>query len=219
MAYFCHFIRFYATFYDNYEQKELKSMSNIEYRTAIKADSQEIANLMLIAGDGIFEFLLHDLIPNVSTIQLLQKQIEDKTTEFYYDHSMLASQDNTILGMSHSCHSGLLHKPLPELLPSDRIKHLDAFYKTKVPESLYLLALTVKSEARHHGIGSHFLEIVKEKARKMKLSKVTLHVWNDNKHAIRLYKKMGFNIISTIDIAKDELLPHDGGVLVMSCDI
>ncbi len=194
-------------------------MENITYRPATQADSNEIAELINMASEGFMDFLLHDLIPNVTPTQMLTHQIQDESSEFYFGNAIIAAQEEKILGLMHSFHASMWHKPDSELIPEDRIKHLEKFFDTPIPESLYLFTLATKSEARRQGIGSHFLTLVKDKARKMNLSKITLHVWKDNESAIHLYEKAGFTIINTLDIARHELLPHDGGMLLMSCDI
>ena len=44
---------------------------------------------------------------------------------------------------------------------------------------------------------------------------VTLHAWVDNHRAINLYEREGFKIIERIDIKRQPLLPHDGGMVLM----
>ena len=139
-------------------------MDNLIYRVAKKADSREIAPLISMAGGGIVEFLLHDLIPGVTPQQIIQKQVEDETSEFFFGHCTVASQNDDILGISHSFSSPLWLKPEPGFIPRDRIDHVSGLYDTKLPLSLYLISFAVKPKARRRGIGAHLLELLREKA-------------------------------------------------------
>lgn len=55
---------------------------------------------------------------------------------------------------------------------------------------------------RNQGFGSKTLELIETEAKKMKVSKLSLHVFGHNFDAIKLYKKMGYEIFS-MNMAKE----------------
>lgn len=190
-------------------------MENILYRSGIKEDSKIIAALIIDAGGGIVEFLLHDLIKNVTVNQLMQNQVEDETSEFCFKHCIVATLDNSVVGLALAYPSSLSHTPSDGFIPADRIIHLKEFFEKKVPESLYLHALAVLPSARNKGIASNLLNRVIEKAQSLKLHRISLDVWCDNTNALHLYKKKGFKTVDVINIEPHKLLPHKGGMLSM----
>lgn len=63
-------------------------------------------------------------------------------------------------------------------------------------ERIYLSRLLVKKEYRNHGIGKKIAEFLIDKAKEWGYSEITLGVDCDNKAAVHLYKKIGFEVYS-----------------------
>lgn len=61
----------------------------------------------------------------------------------------------------------------------------------------YIEHIAVKPEVQGKGVGTKLLEFGKELARKKGFEKFTLYVSSSNKGAIKLYEKLGFNILRT----------------------
>lgn len=68
-------------------------------------------------------------------------------------------------------------------------------------QRIYLSRLIVKKEYRNQGIGTQILDYLLKTALKMGYSEISLGVDCDNKNAVHLYKKFGFEIYKK---AKDE---------------
>ena len=61
----------------------------------------------------------------------------------------------------------------------------------------YIGHIAVKPEVQGKGIGTKLLEFGNELARKKRFEKFTLYVSSSNKGAVKLYEKLGFNILRT----------------------
>jgi len=61
----------------------------------------------------------------------------------------------------------------------------------------YIEHIAVKPEVRDRGVGTKLLEFGKELACKNGFEKFSLHVSSSNKKAIKLYEKLGFDILRT----------------------
>jgi ribosomal protein S18 acetylase RimI-like enzyme len=193
--------------------------NHLVYRDARPDEKNIIANLVILTDGGIFEFLLHDLIPNVTSKQIVIKLVGETDNVFSYKNWIVAEMNGKIFGAALSYSVDLLHSPEQEkFIPRERINHIREFYLKKVPNSWYLHALATIPEARNKGIGSQLIAHMKDLAREHGYNKLSLHVWADNFAAISLYKNLGFKIADTIKIEPHHFLPHQNGMLLMYCD-
>lgn len=75
-------------------------------------------------------------------------------------------------------------------LSSDRRELADGWNRA------YLYSLRVRQAWQNLGIGSKLIEVVEEDLRKMGYTRVTLNVARNNQAAIRLYTRLGFQIVA-----------------------
>ena len=75
-------------------------------------------------------------------------------------------------------------------LSSDRKELADGWNKA------YLYSLRVRQSWQNLGIGSKLIDVLEADLRKMGFSRVTLNVARNNLAAIRLYARLGFQIVS-----------------------
>lgn len=68
-------------------------------------------------------------------------------------------------------------------------------------DELYIHALAVYPESRGQGVSSALLKQSFDHARQLNLPKVSLLAETPNEHAISIYKKYGFSITQTIELA------------------
>ncbi len=78
-------------------------------------------------------------------------------------------------------------------LTSDRKELADGWKRA------YLYSLRVKPAWRNRGIGSKILSVLEEDLLKMNYSSLTLNVARENEGAIRLYERLGFQIVGRED--------------------
>ncbi|WP_107668047.1 hypothetical protein [Cyanothece sp. BG0011] len=77
-------------------------MNNVIFRAATPDDSLEIAQLTIIAGGGIFEFLLEDLLKNNTLENVLASEIQQETGTLSYVNTQVAELNNKIIGIIKS---------------------------------------------------------------------------------------------------------------------
>ena len=199
---------------------ELKKMKVI-YREGMKEDSLRIAELDNIASDGAMEFLFHDLVPNMTPVQIVASDLEKDSYPYSYRSAIVAEHDEAIIGMSLSF-PGKYHQitdEMKEFFPHDRIEHFKPFFSAPVEDSYLLDALCVDEDFRNRGIGSRLIELTKSKAREEGYDSLSVLVFKDNINAQNVYKKNGFSVIDRIELSSHELMPHKGGCLLMKAVI
>lgn len=187
------------------------------YREGKKEDSLRIAELDNIASDGAIEFLFHDLIPNMTPVQIVASNLNSDSYPHSYRSVIVAEYDETIIGMSLSF-PGKYHKitnGMEKFFPHDRIDHFRHFFSAPVEDSYYLDALCVDKDFRNRGIGSKLIELTKSKALSEGYNSLCLLVFKENTNAQNVYKKNGFEVIDRVELLSHKLMPHEGGCVLM----
>ncbi|WP_372651929.1 N-acetyltransferase family protein, partial [Draconibacterium sp.] len=106
---------------------------------------------------------------------------------FDVGYGILAMEKNELAG-------AILLTPLSfdELLPEEIAHDFD------VTRSVYVAEMMVEQSKQGQGIGKRLLTFFLEEADRNKFDHSFIRVWIENKAAVGLYKKMGFEVCATI---------------------
>jgi ribosomal protein S18 acetylase RimI-like enzyme len=104
---------------------------------------------------------------------------------------------------------------MTNFFPEERLEHLTHFFSARVDHSLLLDTLCVDKEFRGKGIGTQLISLTKKKAEENDFDILSLIVLADNFSAQRLYKRCGFEVAINVDLKSHELIPHEGGCILM----
>jgi ribosomal protein S18 acetylase RimI-like enzyme len=194
---------------------------NIRYRNGRKEDCQKLAEFIYIASDGVVEFLFHDLIPGLSPQQIVAHNIEKDTGYYTYNNTVVAEDGGNIVGASffYPSRYHVISDEMRNFFPADRVEHLKHILTGRVENSLYLDTLCVDENFRGRGVGGELISLTKKKAAEGGFIALSLIALADNKNAHRLYHRCGFEIVSHIEMAAHELIPHEGGAYLMRCNL
>lgn len=196
-------------------------MVSVTYRAARPEDSLILAELTNIASGGVVEYLFHDLLPGVSSVQIVAQGLKSDLAPHSYKNGIVAERNGEVVGMAMSYASDL-HGVTDEMrafVPGDRLEHLKDFYDARVENSWYLDALAVNPEFRGKGIGTELIGLVKAKARDKGYRTLSLITFADNETALRVYRRAGFERAREVEILPNEFIDHEGGGLLLECDI
>ena len=139
----------------------------ITYRPAEKENSARIAELISMASDGVVEFLFHDLVPNMTSVQLVAHNLAQDHYPHSYKSAIVALDGKDVVGMALSYPSAY-HRITDEMIaffPKERLDHLRDFYTTDIPHGWLLDALGVDAAYRRQGIATRLLELTQQKAK------------------------------------------------------
>jgi len=193
----------------------------IKYRPAEKADCEKLAELINMASGGIVEYLFHDLVSGMTPVQVVAQNLENENSPYSYRSAIVAAEGSDVLGMALSFPSSY-HKITNTMInyfPSDRLEHLKHFYASRVEDSWLLDALCVIESHRRRGIGENLISLTKEKAVENGFNALSLTVFADNAFAIPFYKRTGFEIVERVELRGNDFIKHEGGCLLMNCEI
>lgn len=194
---------------------------DIDYRSGKKADCPGIAALINIASGGVIEYLFHDLVPAQSPVEIIAYNLESDDEPYSYNNVIIAEDNGEVVGMALSFPSEYhqITEEMEQFFPPDRLNRLRPFYTANVKDSLFLDALCVHETYKQKGIGSHLIERTKQKAQENGYAFVSLIVFTDNEQAQSVYLKNGFEIVKKLPLESHTLIPHEGGCLLMKCDV
>jgi len=191
------------------------------YRPATIGDCFRLAELVMIASGGMIEFLFHDLVPHMSPLQILVRNLERDDAVYSYKSAVVAECGRKTVGtaLSYPSRFHRISTEMRKFFPEDRLHHLESFYSARVDDSLYLDAICVDQEFRGKGMGSELLSLTKKKGEQGGYPALSLIVLADNTDAQRLYRRHGFEEVKKVDLKPHELMPHEGGCLLMNCTL
>lgn len=192
---------------------------NVNYRQGKRDDCRRIAELDYMASGGAVEYLFHDLLANKSALELVSDSLEKDIYPHTFRSCIVAESNQGIMGMalSYPAQFHCITDELVNFLPPDRLQRFREFYSARVEGSYFLDAICVDEKYRGIDIGKTLLEQTKIKANREGYNELSLIAFADNTRAIRLYEKQGFKRVKHIELEPHELIPHEGGCVLMKC--
>lgn len=193
----------------------------ISYRNGRKEDRSVLAELINTASGGVIEYLFHDLIPDMNPVQMVAHNLSAEDSFYSYKNAIVAEYKQNLIGasLSYPSHFHRITEEMKNFLPEDRLEHFKSFYSSRVKDSLLLNALCVDERFRGKGIGTRLITLTKKKAKEEGLRALSLIVFADNTDAQRVYVRCGFKAVESVELKSHELIPHEGGCLLMKCEI
>ena len=191
----------------------------LSYRPAEKADSERIAELISLASDGVVDFLFHDLVPEMTPVQVVAYNLAQDHYPHSYRSAVVALNGTDIVGMALS-YPSTYHQVTDEMrgfFPAQRLEHLHDFYTANIPQSWFLDALAVEPAYRRQGIGTRLIGLTKEIAKDNGYKKLSLIVFRDNAPALALYEALGFSQVAHIHLAANAFIHHTDGCALLTC--
>jgi GNAT superfamily N-acetyltransferase len=184
------------------------------FRAATPADAYALAELMIMAGDGLYEFLLEEMAPREMLAGLMARSLKQDTGGCCWPHCYVAD-DKGVIGMINAYPAAWLLEEDRAILPPDRVQILDPIDQAQDWESFLLNAVAVRAPHRRQGIGTHLLQWAIEQAKIGKFPRFTVNVWQDNLAARALFEKSGFHLQTHIEVPEHAGLNHVGGSLLL----
>jgi ribosomal protein S18 acetylase RimI-like enzyme len=195
----------------------LNTISDISYRYATSEDSAAVASYICLAGDGLYEFLLDDLIPGFTSTEILKWTVGVLASPLSYKNCFVAvvTGTNQIAGVINLFPADLLGEHGHELINTQRWHFLEPVFNLRDRGSLFVNSLAVGRQWRQRGIGGRLLDHAYERAKSDGYDRVSLHVWADNLNAISFYEKRGFTILDRVALPANPLFPDKSGSILM----
>ncbi len=188
--------------------------AGIVFRAAVPADAYALAELSILAGDGMYEFLLEEMAPRDMLAGLMARSLKQDAGGFSWRHCFVAD-DKGVVGMINAFPAAWLRAEERDILPQDRVQILDPIDQAQDWESFLVNGIAVRSQHRRRGIGKGLMEMAIQQAKTGAFVRLTANVWADNIAAHALFERQGFTVQAQVEIPPHPGLVHAGGSLLM----
>ena len=177
-------------------------------------DAYALAELSIMGGDGMYEFLLEEMAPREMLAGLMAPSMKQDAGGFCWRHCFVAD-DKGVVGMVNAYPAAWLREQERDILPQDRVRILDPIDRAQNWESFLINSVAVRPQHRRQGIGTRLMEWAIEQARASGFARLSANVWADNVAAHALCEKLGFREQTRVEIPQHPGLAHSGGSLLM----
>jgi len=188
----------------------------MEIRKATINDCKSIAELALMAGDGITAYFWEQFNKeNQEIIDVGANNLMSETENFSYRNVTIAEIDSNVVGM-------LLAYKLPSSSYDENLNDYPEFFRPMielelcVPNSYYLNMLATYPNFRGKSVGLNLLSTVSASAINAGCELVSIEVFEQNLEALRLYQRLGYKIVEKRKIKPHSCHPYTGGILLLT---
>jgi ribosomal protein S18 acetylase RimI-like enzyme len=189
--------------------------AGIVFRAAAPADAYALAELSIMAGDGMYEFLLEEMAPREMLAGLIARSMKQDAGGFSWRHCFVAD-DKGVVGMINAFPAAWLREEERDILPQDRVQILDPIDQAQDWDSFLVNSIAVRPQRRRQGIGKGLMKMAIEQARAGAFARLTANVWADNVAARGLFETEGFAVQTRVEVPPHPGLAHTGGSLLMA---
>ena len=191
----------------------------MEIRSATKQDCRAIAELALMAGEGIPAYFWAQTKRTGQTIEEVGAQYAaSETDNFSFRNVQVAIIDRQIAGM-------LLAYRLPAAGDADDPADYPDFIRPLieleqcVPESFYINMLATYPDYRNRAVGSTLMEYANKLAARAGCEQLSVEVFAQNDGALRLYQRLGYRIADTRQVIPHPCHPYTGELVLLTKDV
>lgn len=193
------------------------------YRPANTEDSRFIAEMVDVSSDGVALIEWTEAAQKVegrSVLDIGAGMYASEDGDYSYRNCWIAEVSMRRAGM-------LLSFPMHAREPADIVlpppfDGTDVFapYKyLEAPDTWYICGVAVLREYRGHGIGKGLMQIAREQAQAHGFNRLSLVVFEENAAAVRLYKRLGYEIIDHAPVVPHPLIRCGGDALLMVASV
>lgn len=197
------------------------------FRPARPEDCLRIAELFNVAGGGVPEYVWTSLAadyPGLSPLEIGEQRYLREDIAFSYRNTVVAEIDRAVVGILVAFPIEIEDEPAPPE-PVESPTETGApdvmrpFYELEIPGSYYICAVALSPEHRNHGLGTCFMEIARQVARSNGLKTLSLIAFEQNRRAVKLYEKLGFEVVDSRPLVPHPLIQYTGNALLMAASV
>ncbi len=172
---------------------------DIKYLPGQLHHCNQIANWINSIGYGHIEYLFDNLIPSRTALQQIALVLQ-QDEHYSYKNVDLAIDNNHIIGLvfSYIADANVVTAEMEIALSKDRIRWLQYFTRYQINNSWYINALGVEEKYRRQGIAKQLIACASQRALQNGFQRLSLHVYEGNTAAIKLYEACGFVVVKKI---------------------
>jgi ribosomal protein S18 acetylase RimI-like enzyme len=197
---------------------------NPEYqiRPAMIDDAHNIASLIAISSDGVavVEWQQKAEQEGCSALDIGERTYRNSTGNYSWHNATMVEKAGRVCGM-------LLAFAIPDAAPRNTANRPDInadnvfapYMYLEEPNSWYICGVAVYPEHRGQGIGTQLMQVANEQARQHGFDKLSLVAFEQNSGSVRLYQRLGFEIVDQATVIPHPLIHYTGQALLMVAEV
>jgi ribosomal protein S18 acetylase RimI-like enzyme len=184
----------------------------MEIRKATLTDCRDVAELALMAGEGIPAYFWQESQqPGEDIEDVGAAKLRSETENFSYRNTVVATIDDQVAGMmlAYKLEDEDLAR-LPEFIrPLIELEQL-------VPATFYINMLATFPKYRNMSVGTKLMQQVDILAKDNSCNTSSIQVFDENEGALRLYLRLGYQILDSRKVVPHSCHPYQGEVLLLT---
>lgn len=197
---------------------------NTEYkiRPATVDDAREIARLIAISSDGVavIEWAETAEAEGVEPLDIGERTYRNMEGNYSWRNCTIVEKNGKVAGMLLAFGMPAAEARDPRQRPTIDDANIFAPYMyLEEPDSWYVCGVALYPEHRGHGLGTRLMQLAKDQARRNGFEKVSLVAFAQNEGSVRLYQRLGYEIMDRAPIIPHPLIHYSGEALLMVCQV
>lgn len=207
---------------DGFEATRLLDRLGLTLGPASRDDIPKLAELLCLGAGGVIDAVYHDLIPGQAVSQIVQRRFRREDSIFNYRNCQVARErrGGPVVAhlISYPADRAAAEQPDP-LIPPPRLNFWRPLRTLSAAGTYYLSSLAVLPAYQHRGLGRALLALSRCRARAAGFDLLSLHVFEANRQALKLYRAFGFAEAGRAPSVPHRLIRFSGELLLLQCDV
>lgn len=192
------------------------------FRSATINDAREIARLIEISSDGVavIEWIDQAKKENCQPLDIGEQTYQNSNGDYSWRNCTIVEKDNKVAGM-------LLAFAMPDAATRDPAKRPTANDKNvfapymylEEPNSWYICGVAFYPEHRGQGLGTTLMQLANDQAKENGFNKLSLVAFEQNAGSVRLYERLGYQVIDHAPVIPHNLIHYTGDALLMMAKV
>jgi ribosomal protein S18 acetylase RimI-like enzyme len=188
------------------------------FHAATVDDARDIASLIAISSDGVavIEWAEAAVSEGVEPLDIGERTYRDPDGDYSWRNCTIVEKDGKAAGMLLAFGMPKGKARDPRLRPTiDDTNVFAPYMYLEEPDSWYVCGVALYPEHRGQGLGTQLMQLAGDQARQNGFEKVSLVAFAQNEGSVRLYQKLGYEIVDRAPIIPHPLIHYDGEALLM----
>jgi ribosomal protein S18 acetylase RimI-like enzyme len=188
----------------------------MQIRKATKEDCRQIAELALMAGEGIPGYFWALVAkPGQDPLEIGAQNAAREDENFSYRNIQVAEIEGKVAGM-------MLAYRLPDAEHAEDLEEFPEFIRPLieleqcVPGSFYINMLATYPKFRNQSVGTALMAAVDQLATEAGCSHSSIEVFEQNEGALRLYQRLGYQIRERRKVIPHSSHPYEGDIVLLT---
>jgi ribosomal protein S18 acetylase RimI-like enzyme len=188
-------------------------------RPARRTDARQIAELVVISSDGIanIEWEQQAREESCDPLDIGERICQIPQHGYSYKSTTIVELNGVTAGM-------LLSFPMPDSSPRNPANRPDIsdenvfapYIYLEEPNSWYICGVAFYPEHRGQGLGTKLMDLANKQAKANRNNKLSLLAFEENTGSVRLYERLGYEVVDRAPIIPHPLIHIGGDALLMT---